>query len=167
MPYLLFIVSWLLIKRKWDSRFDSYTYLRSYDLARTYYICFHVVTIYRLLWMPLTWSDARWTSSGSRSLISRSTSSASLRRQLWSRHWMKLVMNHSFNHILQNLDILLMHTVKLNCICLQMSRTSGRTAHGARSWLSRRRGHRSMTLTGSRSCWRRSRWDSQIYTLES
>lgn len=42
-------------------------------------------------------------------------------------------------------------------ILLQMLRPSGRTAHGVRSWLSRREEQLSMTLTGSRSCWRRSR----------
>jgi len=45
---------------------------------------------------------------------------------------------------------------------LQMWRPSGRTAHGARSWLSRRGEQHSMTSIGSRSCWRRSRLGSCV-----
>lgn len=42
--------------------------------------------------------------------------------------------------------------------CWQMLRTSGRTAHGAGSWLFRRKEPHLMTLIGLRSCWPRSRF---------
>ena len=52
----------------------------------------------RHLWMPPTWSVARWTSSGFPWLTSRLTLNVSQRRLHWLRQWRKLVISCFFNH---------------------------------------------------------------------
>lgn len=54
--------------------------------------CMGNTEIRTALWMPLIWSDAGWTSSGSHLLTSKLISNVSQRTQPWSRFWRKLVM---------------------------------------------------------------------------
>jgi hypothetical protein len=88
-------------------------------------------------------------------LTSRLTSTVSPRRQHWSRRWRKL----------ETIELMLWttlapphfirewwHLFDLLLFFFQMWRPSGRTAHGARSWLSRRGEHLSPNVHNRADC---------------